>query len=58
MNKIYILLFFIFAVNVLSIAEENLEYKQIPIKFENIKVDSLDSYISKNGKLKFLKDDG
>ncbi len=47
-------MFFIFAVNVLSIAEENLEYKQIPIKFENIKVDSLDSYISKNGKLKFL----
>jgi hypothetical protein len=46
MNKIYILLFIIYSsLECISIAEDNVEYKQIPINFDRIENDTLDIHI-------------
>jgi hypothetical protein len=56
MNKIYILLFIIYSTLNLSIAEDNVEYKQIPINFDKIENDTLDKHIISKGKKSVLKD--
>jgi hypothetical protein len=54
MNKIYILIFIIYSTFNFSIAEDNVEYKQNSIKFNRIENDTLDAFITINGKNNFL----